>query len=192
MKKKNLKIFKNIPTLKTKRLTLRKMEYEDLGDVYEYTSDPKVSEFLMWYPHKTIEYTKSYLKYILKLYKKGKFYDFGIEFNNKIIGTVGFSSISVRDSGAQIGYVLNSRFWGQGIASEAVEEILRFGFFTLSLERIEAFFLPKNERSRKVLIKSGLKSDEKRSKRMLIKGEHYDVECFSITKEEYLKGINNN
>ena len=187
MKKDDFKIFKNIPTLSTERLVLRKLEMKDLSDVFEYASDPCVSEYLMWYTHKSKEYTKSYLRYILKLYKKGKFYDWGISLNNKIIGTVGFSSINIINNSAEIGYVLNSKFWGRGIAAEAVHEIIKFGFTTLGLNRIEAVFLPENERSKRVLIKCGLKSEGIRRSAMIVKNEYRDVEIFSIIRDEYFE-----
>ena len=189
MKKEDFKIFKDIPLIKTQRLILRKITLKDLPEVYEYTSDPFVPEYLMWYPHKTQEYTKSYLRYISKLYKKGKFYDWGITFNDKVIGTVGYSSINLKNNSAEIGYVLNRNFWGKGIASEAVKEIIRFGFTTLNFNRIEAIFLPENNRSRRVLEKCGLKSEGIRRSSLFVKGEYRDVEVFSIIRDEYLKGI---
>ena len=186
MERKRLKIFKDIPILKTKRLTLRKITPDDLYDVHEYASDPKVSHYLMWYPHKTPAYTKAYLKYICKLYKRGKFYDWGITIDGKLIGTVGFTSINRKADIAEIGYVLNSHFWRQGIATEAVREILRFGFEILELKKIEAVFLPENTGSRGVLIKCGLKAEACERSLLLIKEELREIEVFSITKEEYL------
>ncbi len=191
MKKDDFKIFKNIPLLKTERLELRKIQIKDLRDVYEYTSDPSVSKYLMWHPHKNCEYTKAYLRYISKLYRKGKFYDWAITLDGKMIGTVGFTSININNNYGEIGYVLGSAFWGKGIATEAVSEIIRFGFHVLALNRIEAVFLPENERSKRVLIKCGLKSEGIRRAALMVKGEYRDVEVFSIIKEEYVKGINN-
>lgn len=181
MKKKNFKIFKNLPTLRTERLVLRKIEVTDLNDVYEYTSNPKVPKYLLWYPHKTPSYTKQYLEYLEKLYKKGKFYDWGIVYCGKIIGTVGFSSFNLKNNSAEIGYVLNSEFWGKGIAVEAVLEILKFAFYNLALSKVEAMFLPDNTQSRRVLEKCNFKYSEQ--KLILVKGEHRYVDVFSISKD---------
>ena len=185
MKKDDFKIFKRIPVLTTERLTLRRIQMSDLSDVNEYTSDPEVPKYLMWHPHQTIEYTRAYLRYVTKLYRKGKFYDWGIYLDNKMIGTVGFTSINVANNSAEIGYVLNRKYWGKGIVSEAVKEIIKFGFSVLSLNRIEAVFLPENEGSRRVLVKCGLKSEGVRRSALLVKGEYRDVEIYSILKEEY-------
>ena len=189
MVKNDFNIFKRIPTLKTERLILRKIKKTDIDDVYEYASDPLVPKYLLWSEHKTKEYTKDYLKYLSKLYKQRKFYDWGIIYKEKLIGTVGFSSINIKNNSAEIGYVLNRSFWGFGIATEAVMEILQFGFITLNLSKIEAIFLPENHQSRRVLEKSNMKLEQIRHSALLVKGKYQDIEVYSILKDEYLCGI---
>ncbi len=184
MKKKNLKIFKDLPTIRSKRIVLRKISINDLSDVYEYASNPEVSRYLLWYPHKTLSYTRQYLEYLEKLYKKEKFYDWGIELCGKMIGTVGFSSFNLKTNSAEIGYVLNPEFWGKGIVAEAIFEILKFAFGNLDLSRVEAVFLPDNTQSRRVLEKCNFKYRGK--KLFLVKGEYRYVDIFSISKEEFV------
>lgn len=186
MKRNDFKIFKSIPTLNTQRLVLRKIQISDLDDVFEYASDPLVSEFLTWYSHKTLEHTQSYLKYLQKLYRKGKFYDWGVEINGKLIGTVGFTQINLKDNSAEIGYVISRKFWGNGIATEAVNEILRFGFCILKYDRIFARIISDNNRSARVLFKCNFKKDND-SEDMIIKGIHRKVYQFSIDKQAYFK-----
>lgn len=186
MKRNDFKIFKSIPTLNTKRLVLRKILISDLDDVFEYASDPAVSEYLTWYSHKTVEHTKSYLKYLQKLYRKGKFYDWGIEINGKMIGTVGFTSINLKDNSAEVGYVINRKFWGNGIAAEAVNEILKFGFCVLKLDKIFARIISENNRSAAVLLKCNFRKNSA-CEDMIIKGLHKKVYSFYIDKESYFK-----
>lgn len=183
MKKKKLKIFKDLPTLRCERFVLRKISASDLTDVHEYASNPDVSRYLLWYPHKTLSYTRQYLKYLEKLYRKGKFYDWGIEFQGKMIGTVGFSSFNFKENSAEIGYVLNPDFWGRGIVAEGIFAILKFAFLYLDLSAVEAIFLPENTQSRRVLEKCNFKYRDK--KLVLVKGEYRYVEVFSISKEDF-------
>lgn len=186
MKREDFKVFKCIPTLTTERLTLRKIQKFDLEDVFEYTSDTAVSEFLLWYPHKNREETDCYLNYLQKLYKKGKFYDWGIEIGGKMIGTAGFSKINIKDNSAEIGYVLNRSFWGKGIAVEAIEEIVKFGFSVLKLDKISAVIISENKRSAKVLSKCNFKEEKSEEKKMQIKGALRSISRFSISRELYL------
>ena len=190
MNKEDFKLFKKIPELTTKRLLLRKIEAKDLSDVYDYASNPEVSKYLLWSYHRSASYTKKYLKFIDKLYKKGDFFDWGIVFDGKLIGTVGFSRIDVFNNAAEIGYVLNQKYWGRGIAAEAVGAILEFGFERLALDRIEAIFISDNVQSKRVLDKCGLHLYKNDS--MIIKGETRNVQIFYITKDEYEEVINTN
>lgn len=190
MKRKELKIFKKIPVLSTQRLVLRKIERTDLADVHDYASNPAVSKYLLWYYHTSMAYTKKYLKYIDKMYKKGTFYDWGIIFEGKLIGTVGFSRIDQLNNAAEIGYVLNQKYWGRGIAAEAVKKILAFGFERLLLDRIEAVFISDNVQSRRVLDKCGLHIYKNGI--MTVKGQKQNIEIYSVTKEEYREVINAN
>ena len=187
MKRRDFKIFKNMPVLTTQRLRLRKIEISDVDDVFEYAKDPEVSEFLLWYPHEKREYTKSYICYLERLYKKGKFYDFGIEFEGKMIGTVGFTKIYKRENSAEIGYVLNRSFWGKGIGIEAVQEILRFGFEILKLDKIYAVIMSENKRSESLLLKRNFAHEYSSDKRMLIKGEYKNIRKLSLSKEAFFK-----
>ena len=38
-------VFGNLPTLETARLLLRKMDYDDAQDLFEYASDPEVAKY---------------------------------------------------------------------------------------------------------------------------------------------------
>ena len=157
MKRKQLNVFKNLPTLETERLILKKITQSTLEDVYEYRSDPKVSRYLLWSPDENREKTRAYLEYLDELYAKGKFYDFGIflKESGKMIGTVGFTTINLRDNSASVGYVLNSSFWGQGIAKEALEKIIDFAFCELGFATLYARLIDGNEGSKRVLEKCG-------------------------------------
>ena len=185
----DLKLFIKIPTIKTSRLLLRKISKNDIFDVFEYASDPEVSKYLLWYPHVNLDFTRRYLKLIEKSYKNMDFHDWAITLSNsgKMIGTVGFTSFDIPNNNAEIGYVLNSKYWGQGIALEAAEAVINFGFETLKLNRIEAKFLPDNNGSRSVAKKCGMSFEGLHRNRILVKGKYSDVEIFDITENEYKK-----
>ena len=58
--------------------------------------------------------------------------------------------------GAEIGYVLNRKFWGQGLAPEAAQALLELAFQHLDLKYIQAYQLTSNPQSARVLEKIGL------------------------------------
>lgn len=187
MKRKILDIFKSLPTLETERLFLREIKTSDLHDVHEYRKNPEVSRYLLWKPEENVNYTECYLEYIQTLYKKGKFYDFGIYLkeSGKMIGTVGFTTINLKSNSASVGYVLNSSYWGLGIAEEALRKLIDFGFNTLNFERLDARIAEYNERSKKLALKCGFKFFEIERERKLFKDGWQNVLLYSLKNPNY-------
>ena len=181
------KIFSKIPQLDTERLILRRMKPSDSEAMFDYAKRDKVTEYLAWSPHKSEDYTRQYLEYISRHYAIGDFYDWAVvdRESGKMIGTCGFTRFDFQNDSAEIGYVLNPDFWGREIALEAAREVMRFGFETLALNRIEAKFLSGNDSSFKVMQKLGMSFEGTRRSAMLIKGKYRDVSVCSILRSEY-------
>ena len=182
-------IFKNIPTVETERLTLRRIKISDAEDVFAYASRPETSKYLLWYPHEDIHYTKKYLKLIDKRYSQGAFYDWAVvdKESGKMIGTCGFTKIDAAHDRGEIGYVLNPDFHRKGLAPEAAEAVLRFGFEILGLHRIEVRFMIENTASRKVSEKIGMTFEGEERESMLVKGHYRTIGISSILKNEFKK-----
>lgn len=187
MEKGDLKIFSRIPRLYTERLTLRKITPKDLADVYEYSKDERVTKHLLWYPHQNIKDTKRYLGIITRKYAISDFYEWGIEYNGKMIGTCGFCAFSIDHNKAEVGYVLNSSFHNMGIATEALRRVIRFGFETLKLNRIEARYMVGNDASLRVMQKCSMKEEGIQRRSVYAKGDYRDVGYCAIIAEDYFK-----
>ena len=187
MIKEDLEIFKTIPTLETERLILRRMMPSDLADVYDYAKRAEVSEFLLWYPHDTTAFTRKYLKIVDSKYKRGEFYDWAVvcKADGRMIGTAGFTSIDVYNNNAEIGYVLNSDYWGRGLAAEAARAVITFGFEALRLVRIEAKYMTDNLGSKRVAEKCGMREEGILRQSVYAKGRYVDVCLCSILIDEY-------
>lgn len=77
-------------------------------------------------------------------------------------GFIGFAGLSVPTFEApftpcvEIGWRLAFEYWGKGLATEAANEVLRFGFQTLRLDEIVSFTVAGNTRSRRVMEKIGM------------------------------------
>lgn len=187
MRKFSFDIFKSIPQLETERLILRKICKSDLSDVYDYASCDEVTKYLLWYPHPDIRFTKRYLSIVDVKYKDGTFYDWGIidKQTGRMIGTCGFTTLDSENNAGQIGYVLNRKFWGQGIASEAARAVITFGFEFLGLNRIEAKYIVENAASKRVLEKCSMRFEGILRSCMRVKGRYVDVAVHSILLDEY-------
>ena len=77
---------------------------------------------------------------------------------------------------AEVGYDLNPLFQRKGIMSEALKNIIAFGFNELRLNKIEAFTHKENESSKNLLEKNGFilmeqKKDEKNRSNLIFEIE---------------------
>jgi len=117
--------------------------------IYRYTSD-------IPYPY-TRKHAQDWIEKNLKRAKKQKpeSVNFAIDVKGEVAGGVGFSHIA--DHKAEIGYWLGEGYWNQGIMSEAVRLVTRFGFEKLQLRRIFAKVYLPNKASKRVLEKAGFK-----------------------------------
>ena len=182
------KSFRNIPTLETRRLTLRKILPKDEEDMYEYSKDPETSKFLLWEPHSSRIYTRAHSQYLQGAYRQANFFDWALieKSSGKMIGTCGFTEIYEREKRAEVGYVIAPKFHRQGFAPEALEKVMEYGFMTLGLTKLSGRFMEDNAASRKILERFGFTDDTKTDERITKRGTRQRILTYSLTKDEYL------
>ncbi len=90
--------------------------------------------------------------------------------SGEVVGGIGLNRIWQHC--AEIGYWLGEKYWGQGITTQAVKLVTKYGFEKLGLRRIYAFVFIWNKASAKVLEKSGFKY-EGRLKKHAKKGNRF-------------------
>ncbi|MFB7156705.1 GNAT family N-acetyltransferase [Lysinibacillus sp. NPDC056232] len=182
------KIFKQAPpVLKTARLTLRPISLNDLEAMFHYTSSKNVARYVTWDPHKSLEETKMFVELVLNGYTQGNHLLWGIEYEQKLIGTIDFVSFNDQQKCAEIGYVLSEDYWNQGITTEAVKKLIDYGFNELKIVRIQARCFEDNIGSQKVMEKSGMLFEGTLRKSMFVKGYHRNVKLYAITDDDYVK-----
>jgi len=176
------------PILEGKRIVMRKITKSDAQDMYRYSQRLEVTKYLLWYPHESLLYTKRYLDEVMRQYKAHTFFDFAVvsRDDGRMIGTCGFTKLDPINHSCEIGYVISPDYWGRGIASEAVEMILRFAFCNLGLHRVEARYMPGNAASRRVMEKSHMLFEGIERDGVYVKGAYQDVGKCAILRDEYL------
>lgn len=183
------RIFYSPPVRYTERLILRPVSSGDVCDMYEYSSDPDVTRYLVWEPHRNIAFTKRQIKNILNAYKDGRYYDWALELkcNGKMIGTCGFTSFDHQNNACEIGYVLNPRYHGYSLATEAALSVTDFAFETLKTEAVFARCMIPNLSSRRVMEKCGMTFDKAEKRAFVKQNRQVDVLRYSISSDDYFK-----
>lgn len=180
-------VFIKLPMLETERLHLRKLLYSDQADIFAYAKNPEVAKHLLWDTHQNEFDTIQFLNLVYEAYNHNNPAPWGIELkgNKKIIGTAGFVSWDRDKNEMEVGYALAQNYWGQGIVTEAVEEIIKFGFEKLKLTAITSRCNPINIGSFRVLEKSGFTFNGIIKDQLLVKGKLEDMRMYSFTSENY-------
>ena len=139
--------------LETERLIINNLSLDDLEFLTDLDADPLVRKFIDG-KIKTIDETSQYLSENIDGYLRHGFgrYAVRVKEDLKPIGICGFL---MENYGVDFGYRFNQSAWGQGIAKEAGNSVIRYGVDRLKLKKIVGIVLPDNIASEKVLISCG-------------------------------------
>jgi len=164
------------PVLYTKRLILRHWREDDAGALFLWAKDPTVAYPAGWMPHTDVGYSLAVIRTIFA--PRGSFAIVRKEEGHTPIGSI---SLQRKESPAgvllegEIGYWLGKDWWNRGYATEALEEICRYGFETCGMRRLWCSYHDGNERSRHVMEKCGFIYDH-------TDGAHYNP----LLKEHFI------
>jgi [ribosomal protein S5]-alanine N-acetyltransferase len=152
-------IVKEYPTLETNRTILRILTRDDAKEVLQHFSDPIVTKFMDIEPCKDLKEAE----YIIQYHVDDHGCRWGIfdKAYDNFLGTIGFHDLRKTDEEfiAEIGFDLSRRHWGKGYMTEAVKEVILFGFTRMGLDKIDATVDPNNEKSITIMEKFGFKRD---------------------------------
>lgn len=178
-----------LKTLLTRRMELRSFCMEDLDDFHALCSQKEVMIPAGFSVTTSMEESRETLEQYSKC---STMWAVCRQDNGKLIGLAYLDGDPLRslsmNEARMIGYLLSKDCWGQGLATELSEEILRYGFEELGLLVISAGYLPNNPASGRVLQKLGFTEE------IFMRGAYESsdgtdndtIDC-SITREEYFQ-----
>lgn len=173
--------------IETQRLILRRFEMTDAQNAFDnYCGREKVTEFMSWNHHASVEDTESYLgNCVLPEYEKEDRYCWAIVWkaSNEVIGCIDVCASDERKRCAELGWVIGDEYWGRGIMPEAAQAVLKY-LFAVGYERIQATHHPKNPKSGRVMEKIGMRYEGILKKGSMFKNDTL-VDCcmWAIVKE---------
>jgi [ribosomal protein S5]-alanine N-acetyltransferase len=177
-----LKHFQTFPVLKTKRLTLRAIQLEDAEAIFKMRASGRVNQFIPRTNMQEKAAAEDLVKRTITAYSEGKAIGWAgvLRDQQTIIGTCGFNSIDFMNKRAEIGGEMAVEYWGKGIALEAVEAILKFGFDELHLHAIEAKVSPENKGAIHVLEQLGFQKEAHFKDRIYFKEQYLDMAIYTL------------
>ena len=173
--------FNPFPEIVTERLFLRQINESDSDVILFLRSDKTINKFIKRAESDKTKNSLDSLNFIKKINKgieNNNFISWGITLkeDSKIIGTICLWNFSKDKKQAEVGYDLSPLFQKKGIMSEALKNVITFGFIDLRLTKIEAFTHKENESSKNLLETNGFilmaeKKDKKNSSNLIFEIE---------------------
>lgn len=174
--------------IQTDRLILRDFRSDDWRAVLAYQRDPRYLQYYAWAERTAAEVRRFVQMFVDQQHEEPRTrFQLAITLRDsgELIGNAGIRRPAAWAHDAEIGYELAADHWGRGYATEAVREIVRFGFEELGLHRITAWTIADNIASGRVLEKIGLRLEGRLSDREYFKGRYWDVHLYAILEDEW-------
>lgn len=172
----NLDFFEKFPVIETRRLLMREFRLEDAEAIMAMRNNPRVGEFILRSPMKEAKDAQDLIEKIQKSYADKQNIGWaGVDKETgRFIGGCGFNHIDFDNNRAEIGGEMVVDYWGQKLAIEAVQELIKYGLETMNLHSIEARLWPENRSAVYLLEQMGF-----------VKEAHFKDRLFDPRSESY-------
>ncbi len=182
----NFHPFKN---LETDRLFLRRVSKDDVAEIRELRGNPETMKFI---PRPLVTNDEEALAHFKMIDDKietneGINWAITLKGNPKMIGIIGHYRLQPENHRCEIGYMILPEYNGQGIITEAIKEVLEYGFNDLQMHSIEAVIDPDNFASERVLQKNGFVKEAHILENELWNGKFWDTVIYSLLKRNFKK-----
>lgn len=181
--------YDQFPHITTDEITLRKIVSSDVDSLFEIYSNEKLFVHSPSMLKKNKDTVANMIGHFERDFKKKKWILLGITLNDNPYFIVGVAEMFDYDSDVNmitIGYRLNDRFWGKGIATKTVKAITDYLFHDIGINRIQAFVMPENTKSLNVLNKNNFIEEGVIRQGHVWKGKGVvDLALFSMLKSDY-------
>ena len=176
--------FTPFPNLETNRLNLRRLTSTDVNEILALRSNPEIMKFI---PRPLITTQEEALEFISAMdtnVNNNSVINWAIttKENDQLIGMIGYYRMKPENYRAEVGYILSAEYHGQGIMTEALQRVVRFGFEEMGLNSIEAVIDPENYGSEKVVLKNNFVKEGHFKEHTFFEGKFFDSVFYSLLK----------
>ena len=175
--------------IETKRLILRRYEDRDVRDILEYSreADFWLARSLDW--TLTSESVRAYFEaqrdQQLNEFPHWVNLMMELKSEGKVVGCVGIGVTNKEQGQASIGWMLSCRYQGQGLATEAAQALVDFGFGSMGLHRIFARTGKANTRSWLLMERLSMRREAHFRQSHMVRDEWDDEFVYAILAHEW-------
>lgn len=165
-------------------VTIREWKRSDAVGLSSVLNNKKVMDNLrdgLPYPY-TSDDALFYINSCLSADKNGQFC-FAIAYNDEVVGSIGiFRQGNIHFKTAELGYYVGEKFWGKGIATEAIKLACKYVFDNTDIVRIYAEPFAENIGSCRVLEKNGFALEGVLRKNAYKNGKFRDMKMYALVR----------
>ena len=161
---------------------LRPWTTNDLDSLVTFANNISIAKFMTnKFPHPyTREAGENFITYAMQ---GNPVNIFAIEVDGKAVGGIGIHpSSDIESKNAEMGYWLAEPYWGNGIITGAIKQMIEYGFKNFDINRIFARPFGTNIASQKVLAKAGFVLEATFDKTYFKNGEYLDELVYAVRK----------
>jgi ribosomal-protein-alanine N-acetyltransferase len=181
-------IYARFPLLQSERLVLRDLRPQDAPAVLRIFGDDEVTRYYDLDTFTDLAQAENLIERFQQRYLNQIGIRWGIALNNAeddLIGTCGYNIWIQGHARAVVGYDLARSKWRQGIMSEALSTVVRFGFAQMGLNRIETPIFAENAASGHLLKKLGFRAEGTLREYEFLKGHFVDLAMYALLQKEW-------
>lgn len=170
------------PTIKTERLLLRPLLISDGWEIRRMAGNSKVAENTLYMPFPYPEgVAEEWISTHSNEFFEKKQLVLGIcrKEDKVLVGCIGLT-LKIEIGNAELGYWIGEEFWNQGFATEAARAMIEYGFRSLNLHKIYAYYFSNNEASGSVMRKAGMEKEGYLREHVRHWGEYKDLLLYGI------------
>ncbi len=161
---------------------LRPWSLNDLDSLVSNANNYNIARFMTdGFPH---PYTRQHgIDFIAMATKDDPIHIFAVEVNGLAVGGIGIHpQKDIMKKNAELGYWLGEDYWGNGIITKAIIQMIDFGFKTYDITRIYARPFGSNLPSQRVLEKAGFTLEARIEKNIYKNGEVLDELIYAVRR----------
>jgi ribosomal-protein-serine acetyltransferase len=169
-------------------VALRVLREDDAAELFALTDSNRsyLRRWLPWVDLVTSEDdSRSFLATVTAQHEEGRGPTFGIQCGGALAGVVGYLPLDRVNRIGEIGYWLAPRAQGRGVMTQCCQFVVRYGFLTLDLNRIQIAAGTDNHDSRAIPVRLGFRLEGILRAREALYGAFIDHAMYSLLRSEF-------
>jgi ribosomal-protein-alanine N-acetyltransferase len=162
--------------------TLRAWLPDDLPSLVRHANNPEIARYMTdQFPHPfTQEKAQGFISFATSHTPRRVF---AIDVDGQAVGGIGIHpQTDIQCKNAELGYWLAQPFWGRGIITEAIRQVVDYGFDIFDITRIFARPYGTNIGSQRALEKAGFVLEARFEKTLFKNGDFLDELIYAVRR----------